>query len=177
MYAMTPVNMTGGGIGWIYRKIWKQRENPNVTVVRASSFDNPMLDREHIEFSLAQYGEEQRQARISGDFLHFGGMIYPGGFEDVLLDPPSREQVKAWDVVVGIDPGLKNAAFIWVGFDRDQRAIVFDEVLLQEKTPHDYVKAIRETNQKWGLYQPLYVIDPSVLGTGISVPASPFRTS
>jgi hypothetical protein len=34
-----------------------------------------------------------------------------------------------------MDPGLKNAAFTWVGFDADNRAYVFDEVLLQEKTP------------------------------------------
>jgi hypothetical protein len=39
--------------------------------------------------------------------------------------------------------------------------VIFDEVLLQEKTPTDYVKAIRATNQKWGIKDPLYVIDPS----------------
>jgi hypothetical protein len=31
------------------------------------------------------------------------------------------------DVVVGIDPGIRNAGFVWVGFDRDLVAYVFDE--------------------------------------------------
>jgi hypothetical protein len=73
---------------------------------------------------------------------------------------PTPEDTKNWDVVVGMDPGLKNAAFIWVGFDSDNVAYVFDEVLLNEKTPEDYVRAIHQTNAKWGV-SPTYVIDPS----------------
>jgi hypothetical protein len=44
---------------------------------------------------------------------------------------------------VGIDPGWRNAAFVWVAFDRDNRALVFDEELLQQKYPEDYALAIR----------------------------------
>jgi hypothetical protein len=56
---------------------------------------------------------------------------------------------------------LKNAAFVWGGFDNENRCVIFDEVLLHEKTPTDYAKAIRAVNHKWGIKQPLYVIDPS----------------
>jgi hypothetical protein len=57
-----------------------------------------------------------------------GGMVYDGGFEGVLMNrSPKPEDVKPWDVVIGMDPGLKNAAFVWVGFDNDNRAYVFDE--------------------------------------------------
>jgi phage terminase large subunit-like protein len=163
MFAMTPVNMSGGGIGWVYRELWKQRENPDITVVTGAIHDNPTLSRAAIDAVLASYGEDDplRRAREFGEFVHLGGVIYPGGFEAILVDEPDAKHVKDLDIVVGIDPGLKNAAFVWVGFDNDNVAVVFDEVLLQEKTPADYARAIRQTNARWGIDNPLYVIDPS----------------
>jgi hypothetical protein len=161
-FALTPVNMKGGGIGWLYRDVYKQRENPEITVVQWAIHDNPHLDAKEIEQTLSIYSEDERRAREFGEFINFGGMVYDGGFERVLMTrDPTPADVRPWDVVVGMDPGLKNAAFIWVGFDSDNRAYVFDEVLLQEKTPKDYAAAIRQTNAKWGIRDPLYVIDPS----------------
>ena len=162
MFAMTPVNISGGGIGWVYRELWKRRGDRDKTVITASIHDNPTLDKETVARVLSNYADEERRAREFGEFVHIGGMVYQGGFERVLCDPPSRDHVRKWDVVVGIDPGLKNAAFVWVGFDQDNVAYVFDELLLNERTPRDYVDGIREVNGKWGLREdPLYIIDPS----------------
>lgn len=161
MFAMTPVNMVGGGIGWIYRTIYKRREHPDVTVVGGSGHDNPSIPKKALERILSQFPEEERRAREFGEFMHFGGMVYPGGFEHHLRKPPSPQELRGQDIVVGIDPGMKNAAFVWVALDRDARATVFDEVLLQEQTVPAYAKAIRATNAKWGLSKPLYVVDPS----------------
>ena len=161
MFALTPVNMTGGGIGWLYRKVWKKRDTPGTDVVKASIWDNPHLKPEAIERILSEFPAEERQAREHGDFLHFGGMVYVGGFEQHLCDPPARGHVKELDVVVGIDPGLRNAAFVFVGFDSDNVGCVFDEVLLQDRTPKDYAQAIKRTLAKWGVNRPLFVIDPS----------------
>lgn len=180
MFAMTPVNMSGGGIGWVYRKIWKRREHPGVTVVQGSIHDNPTLPPEAIERALGEFAvdDPERRAREFGEFVHIGGMVYAGGFERVLREPLSPEELRGRDVVVGIDPGLKNAAFVWVAFDADNRIVVFDEVLLQERTPSDYARAIRVTNRKWGLSESnvQFVIDPSarnrpVSGVGQSVEA------
>jgi hypothetical protein len=55
------------------------------------------------------------------------------------------------DIVIAIDPGLVNAAILWIGFDRNNVAWVFDEVLLQRKTTIDYVLAILKGNAKWGI--------------------------
>jgi hypothetical protein len=75
---------------------------------------------------------------------------------------PDPRQLEGCDIVVGIDPGLKNAAFTWHAFDRDNICLLFDEALVQEGTALDYVRAIRQINSKWGLREaPLYVIDPS----------------
>ena len=161
-FTMTPVNMSGGGIGWIYRDIWKKREDPDVTVIQGSIHDNPHLPEGEVKRFLTMHASDpDLAAREYGEFVHVGGMIYPGGFERVLVDPPKPEHVRDLEVVVGIDPGLKNASFVWVGFDGDNHALVFDEVRLNEKTPVDYAKAIHGVNRKWGIRNPLYVIDPS----------------
>jgi hypothetical protein len=167
-FALTPVNISGGGIGWLYREVWKKREAPGVRVINGSIQDNPTLDPGTIERILSQFPTEERAAREHGRFIHFGGMVYPGGFERVLTRRPvTPEDVREWEVVVGIDPGLKNAAFVWEGFDSQNRAFVFDEVLLQEKTPTDYARAIRAVNAKWRIVNPIYVIDPSARNRGL----------
>jgi hypothetical protein len=154
--------MAGGAIGWLYRDIYKEREDPDITVINGSSEDNPHIPREELERMKRKHeGDPMLRARLYGEFVHLGGVVYEGGFDRVLMSrDPNPEDTKNWDVVVGMDPGLKNAAFIWVGFDSDNVAYVFDEVLLNEKTPEDYVRAIHQTNAKWGV-SPTYVIDPS----------------
>jgi hypothetical protein len=168
MFAMTPGNMAGGGIGWIYRKIWKRREDPTLTIVQGSIHDNPLLTPEAVARILAESGDEddpERRAREFGEFSHVGGMVYLNGFESVLFDlepnEEGRKHVKHWDVLVGIDPGLKNCALVWCGFDSDNAMFVFDEVRLRDKSARDYAEAIKQTNRKWGITHPLYVIDPS----------------
>jgi hypothetical protein len=169
-FGMTPVNMQGGGIGWIKRRIFDRAKpshpdfSPNIRHVQASIWDNPDYSAEEVEMILSEYPEDERQAREHGAFIHFGGMIYPGGFESpkILRDPPTPDEVNRMEIVVGIDPGLKNAAFVWGAFDNDNRLLIFDEAIVKEGTPLDYVKAIRQVNSKWRLKeQPLYVIDPS----------------
>lgn len=151
LYALTPVNMTGGGIGWLYRTIWKRRQEPGVTVVKASTHDNPLLSPAAVERVLSEYPEEERQAREYGDFLHFGGMVYVGGFEQCLVPPLTPKQLEGRDIVVGVDPGLKKAAFTWHAFDRDNRVVVFDECVVEEGTPADYVVAVALKNATWGI--------------------------
>lgn len=166
-FGMTPVNMKEGGIGWIKREILDKSNpdhadyNPEITVVRGTIWDNPDNSREDIEFILNLFPEDERQARETGDFIHFGGMVYSGGFNGVLREPPTPDEIKNYDVVVGMDPGLKNAAFVWVAFDNENRALVFDEILLQDKTALHYRAAIETINKRWGIKNPLYVVDPA----------------
>jgi hypothetical protein len=171
-FGMTPVNMQGGGIGWIKREIWDRAKpdhseyDPDISIHRGSIWDNPELDQAAIEKVLRSFPADERQAREHGDFIHFGGMIYPGGFGRYLKPVPSPDELMYHDVYVGIDPGLKNAAFVWIAFDNDNRAFVFDELVIKEGTPIDYARHIRRVNAKWSLTaarlnDPIYVIDPS----------------
>jgi phage terminase large subunit-like protein len=162
-FTMTPLNMEGASAAWVYRDIWKQREAPHITVVKGSTGDNPHLSSEEIEavFEGRAPDDPRRRAREHGDFSFWGGLVYPGGFEEHLVAPPSPERLRGRDIVVGIDPGLRNAAFIWVAFDSDNEALVFDEVLIQNGVPAQFARALKLVNRKWGIKDPRYVIDPS----------------
>jgi phage terminase large subunit-like protein len=163
MFAMTPLK---ANTGWVRREIWKRREAPNITVVRGSIHDNPTLNQAAKAEALEVHPEHERKAREFGDFLSFGGQIYPEFERCVLKAPVSPSFVQGLDVVVGIDPGIRNAGIVWVGFDGDNSAWVFDELLLQDKTPKDYAAAIRQRNARWGLSDPFYVVDPAARQRG-----------
>jgi phage terminase large subunit-like protein len=152
MFAMTPVNR-GAGIGYIYQEIYRKREHPDYTVVMAAIHDNPLLDKRTVERILSLYSKEEREAREFGHFVPFGGLIY-ANFERGVIRPLAPERVRQLETVVGIDPGLRNAALIWVGFDRDSRGFVYHEELLQDKTPEDYALAIWDANARWGINTP-----------------------
>jgi hypothetical protein len=46
--------------------------------VKGSIHDNPLLDKDTVERTLARFPEEERRAREFGDFVHIGGMVYQG---------------------------------------------------------------------------------------------------
>jgi hypothetical protein len=62
-----------------------------------------------------------------------------------------RLRAQAWDPVVSIDPGIRNAAFIWGGFDDENVCRVFDEHLLQDESAAGYAVRVWLGNAKWGL--------------------------
>lgn len=170
MFAMTPLK---SNTGYVRRVIWKKRESPNITVVKGSIHDNPTLDKVMIQEALGDMSDLWRKAREFGDFVDVGGLIYPD-FERCVLDANDPRIVKrdgrftfnpdfirTLDVVVGIDPGIRNAGFSWVGFDRDLTGYLFEEGMLQDKVAEQYVAFIKTQNERWGLRDLYYVIDPA----------------
>lgn len=170
MFAMTPLNVN---TSWIRREIYRKREHPDITVIRGSIWDNKSLNREDVQRTLDAQTDVWRRAVEFGDFVDIGGLAYPD-FERCVGDAPyerskswsrywtdPKQNRNCWDVVVGIDPGIRNAAFVWVGFDDDNVAFVFDEVLLQDATPSEYADAIKRVNSRWGVREAIYVIDPA----------------
>lgn len=148
MFAMTPLKTN---TGWVRREIFKQREAPHITVIRASMHDNPLLDEETKRIALASYQNDAwRAAREFGDFVDVGGRIY-NDFERIVVDPPSPGVVRGWDPVVAIDPGIRNAALLWGGFDGDNVCTVFDEALLQDKAVDEYAARVWVGNARWGI--------------------------
>ncbi len=147
-FAMTPLK---SNVGWVRRVIWRHREDPNITVCKWSMHDNPRLPKQSIERILASYKNDiWRQAREHGDFMDAAGLIY-ADFESCVVRPLAPEFVRGLENVVGIDPGIQNAAFIFGGFDQHGVDHVWDELLIQDGIPTQYAAGIDGILGRWGL--------------------------
>lgn len=158
MFAMTPLKTN---TGWIRREIWRKRESPDITVVKGSMHDNPLLDGAAKNRLLGTLNDLWRRAREFGDFVDVGGLIYPDFERCVQAAAWDPAFIRSLDVVVGVDPGMRNCGLVWVGFDSENVAYVFDELLLQDKTARDYAAAIRANNARWGIQNYATVVDPA----------------
>lgn len=167
-FTMTPLF----GLSWTYDEVWERREEPQVFVTVASMRDNPHIDSEAVIRSLSHLSEEEKRAVVEGQFVHLHGRVLERfDFEQHVIpfsvaEPDDRKFVRGLDVHVGIDPGIKRAGVVWVGFDRDNRMFVFDEHYPEgdpDATVPRMAEAIRAKNRAWGLdaNRVIYVIDPS----------------
>lgn len=158
-FTMTP--SLKGALGWTYDEIYERRDDPGVFVTTANMFDNPFIDKESMMSALAGASEAERAAMINGEFISFHGrVLHLFQKETHVCKPPTVEHVRQLDVYVGIDPGIRRGGVVWVGFDRDNSALVFDELYPDSQTVAQIARQIRERNAYWGV-KPLYVIDPS----------------
>lgn len=150
------------GYSWVYDEIWERRHEDEITVVQMDIEDNPWNSREAIEDFLKELTDEERRARKSGEFVHFGGLFFDE-FKDSLhvVDAPERSTIDSMEVVVGIDPGLRRTGVTWIAFDDDNAAIVFDEFYPKELTVSEVAAEIKRRNIFHGLKEPTYVIDPN----------------
>jgi hypothetical protein len=156
MFTMTPQY----GLSWTYDEIWDRRDDPDVFVVTASMLDNPFLPREEVERRVGELSDEEVRMLVHGEYAAFHGRVLEISDRHV-VDPPDRERIRGFDCVyVGIDPGWRKGGVLWVAFDKDNRALVFDELYTERLEPEQIVPLIRERNRFWGV-DPLYVIDPA----------------
>jgi hypothetical protein len=170
MFTFTPLL----GLSWTFDQLWEARgpevskdvwRDSDLSVVRADMDDNPHISEEGKQAFLANLPDKIRQARKSGDFTHFKGLVY----EEFDLDrhvankEPSIEHVRNLTTIVGIDPGIRTTAVVFAGFDKDNTMLIFDELYLHESDaiPENVAVAIKGRNRLWGIDPHYYVIDPS----------------
>lgn len=161
LYTMTPLK---ANTGWIRRDIWRKRESPDITVCKWSMRDNPALSKDAIPRILASYKSDiWRRAREFGDFMDAAGLVYADIERCVVKGAPKPELMASLQHVVGIDPGIRNAALVFGGFDSHGVDWIYDEDLIQNGTPSEYAQRIDIKLAKWGLRRSdvLFVIDPA----------------
>ena len=167
IFTMTPLH----GMSWMFDEIWLPWERGTLTdafVQTVDMDDNPHLDQATKERVLAGLSREEREARKSGRFVHFGGMIY-GEFDKYThvtpfdLPKPGVERARnPFRVYVGIDPGLRHmAAVVWVAHFPDDTMIAFEELALTDVTIAGVCKAIHLVNQGLEIQPFAYYIDPA----------------
>lgn len=170
MFTMTPLL----GLSWTYDELYSRVEQhmqePGVFLsaedelfcVIASIRDNVFIDAEEQIRTLRNIPERERKAMIEGVYVHFHGVVLDRFDEQVhTVESPSREHVRGLETIIGIDPGVARGGVVWTGFDRDNHALVYDELYPSGMTVPEIAKAIKDKNEFWGLDDPMYVIDPS----------------
>jgi phage terminase large subunit-like protein len=160
LFTMTPLQ----GMTWMFDGVWLARNSdPEVHVTVADMDDNPHLSQEAKERAFKSMSKEEIEARKQGRFVHFEGLVYPR-FDETKVAAPDQRLVQDLEIVVGIDPGIREAGVVWIGFDRENNAIVFDELeAIDGETVHQQADRIRERNRAWQIEEKRvqYVIDPA----------------
>ena len=171
IFTMTPFS----GMDWMFDEIWEPWQKGTLEeaiVVVVDMDENPYLDDDQKRRLIKGYSKEELEARKSGRFVHFAGMIY-GEFDRNLHVIPELDEVPPGSrVYIGIDPGMRHqAAVIWTYLSPEDTMVVFDELALQGHTVKQVCEKIKARNTKWGqkaesgaiapLSPDWYVIDPS----------------
>jgi hypothetical protein len=149
MFALTPFS----GMAWLYDQIYEPWElgrlkEPDCRVVVVDMDDNPHLSAQGKRRQLAKYSGPEREARKSGRFVQFSGLIYPNPPETIpLIDRiPSGAEVFR-----GIDPGWRHMlAVVYCYLNFEDELVVFDEIALRGSTVKEACDEMRRRDLRWG---------------------------
>lgn len=171
IFTMTPLH----GMSWMYDEIWEPWTKQTLQdgmVVLVDMDDNPHLDQTTKNRVLKGLSREERDARKSGRFVHFAGMIYDEFSRNFHVIPQIDQIPQGSRVYVGIDPGMRHmAGILYAYLTQEDTLVIFDELPLQGAIAKEVCDAIKQRNHRWGTpldngtIRPLtpawYVIDPA----------------
>lgn len=159
LIAMTPVL----GLSWTYDTFWipwTRGRLQDAFIELVDMDDNPHLDAAGKAAALQGSSAEEREARKTGKFVHFHGLVYPGIDDNIV--PQGDGVPPGATVYVGIDPGIRHmAAVVFVYHTADDVLVVFDELGLQGMSVKDVAEQIQLKCVEHEIRPAWYVIDPS----------------
>ena len=166
--SMTPLF----GYSWVYEEVeQKAHLDPNIRLIRADMDDNPHLDPIAKAAAIKDLTAEELLARKGGEFIHFKGKVYAefNDHDHVLQAAPPIDHVRGLDTICIIDPGIRTTAILFMGFDSDNHALVYDELYLhdEEAIPENAAALARAKCKAWGVVPMAWVIDPSARNRNI----------
>lgn len=163
LFSMTPLK----GLTWMFEDIYEasmdESQANRLKVTIASMFDNEYLPETAKEEVLAMWGHDSEvaQARIHGNFIHFGGMVLPK-WQEAMREPVELRELRHKKVYVGIDPGVRNTAVVWAYYDEASNTFtLFDCIKVQDRDVEQIAAEIHAINRQWEVERPIYAIDPS----------------
>ena len=160
---MTPVE----GMTWVYDDLYMKGKSPDtgIKVIEVDMTDNPHLNTAEVEVYIGELTEEERNARVHGQFVQLGGLIYKEfSVEAHVLDPvvPPRD----WLWVASLDHGFNNpTAWLWHAVSPDGRVITFHEHYESGHTVDYHAARVHEINKSLGRVPDYYIGDPSIRNT------------
>lgn len=171
LFGMTPLH----GMSWVFDEVyepWERGELQGGRVVVVDMDDNPHLSESGKARALSAYSGEERQARKSGRFVSFAGLIYSSFSTSVHVCPEFDVLPRGVEIFAGIDPGIRHmCAVVFCFLDLKDELVVFDEIALQGRTIREVCQEIKRKCLQWGttlddgrvesLHPNWFVIDPA----------------
>jgi hypothetical protein len=164
LFGLTPMD---GMSNWLYDEFYEPWERGILDgdvarLVLVDMDDNPHLASEDKEWALAGLGPEEREARKTGRFITFSGLIFPEFRSHEHVVPALPELPDGVEVFAGIDPGYRHmCAVLWAYLDSDDVMVVFDELAMPKARISEVCREIMLRNERWGQSPRWFVIDPS----------------
>lgn len=121
------------------------------------------LEHSHIENMIAQYGEDEKQARIHGKFHHLIGLRFKRFSRPIHVIRPFQITSKDYTVYHSLDPHPRtNDAGVWLAVDRRGVKFIIDELWLKcEGGTEELAMRVKEKNSLYRVER--NIIDPSAM--------------
>lgn len=121
------------------------------------------LEHDHIEAMVAEYTEDEKQARVFGKFQHLIGLRFKQFDRTIHVVRPFDINYKDFTVYEALDPHPRTPdAVLWIAVDRQGRKFVIDELWL--KCQGGTEELAQKIKQKADQYRVVRrIIDPSAL--------------
>jgi hypothetical protein len=101
--------------------------------------ENPTLDKATIARAIGSTSDIYRAAREFGTFVNVGGLIYPDFERCVVKAPFDPAFIRTLEVVVSIDPGIRNAGIVSRRLRRRARRVRLRGGYFRTRSSKDYV--------------------------------------
>jgi len=139
-----------------------KRKDPRIFVVQVAMDDNPYLDAGARADFLSGLDEEDKAARVLGNYNVVGGLIFKH-FKRESHVVPSRLPPVDWPVYASMDHGLNApTAWHWHAVGPQGRVLTFHEEYAAELTAPEWAARVLEYEAKLGRSVEYRVGDPSI---------------
>ena len=164
MFFMTPLSDSA----WIYDElILKESKKRGIVYadVEANCKQHGVrgfLEHSDIEQMVAEYTEDEREARASGKFMHLAGLVYKEFDENVHLIEPF-ELNDNYTLYCALDPHPRTPhAVMWLAVDNQGTKFIVDELFV-EGSPEELAGKIKAKESQFQIKVKKRIIDPMAL--------------
>lgn len=118
------------------------------------------LKHSDIENMIAEYSEDEKQARIYGKFQHLVGLIFKQWDRKIHMIKPFDVNIKDFAVYEFLDPHPRNPdAILWVAVDRNGTKYVVDELYINVTSEEELAMKIKAKASQYRIIRRM--ADPS----------------
>lgn len=136
---------------WVYEFFYKDADkNADRIHFDATSKENIFLPEDYLQ-DLEKYDDAYYRRYVMGQWGDLEGLVYKNWSRPVHVIPPF-EIPSGWERVRGIDFGFTNPfACLWMAFDYDGRAYIYDEHYLKQTIIREHAKIINNKKENYAV--------------------------